>query len=407
MKSSFASIWRLAFGIRRFAVLAALGLAVAAVGETADTVPASQPSIAARVRVAELSRHAADLIEHRQFPQAEQTLNQALAIDLQNTTCLYNLAAVHAAMGRDQQAVEDLTRATDAGFTDFSLISHNAAFDRLTFAPKFQALLARKDQIVHHAGELIVAQLKVQFGNRYLYRVDEPHKLVIVADVDQAEIDRIIDELHTELASEEANIFSHPPDEFIKVIVASSIDFAKQEHRYDVGGRYDDSMRTLIVKADGFALRHEFTHALHAADQHALEQEHPIWLSEGLAVLFEQPRTEDGKMLPGENWRLARVQAVAKNDALIPIEKLVKMDRIAFTDRAELAYGEAGSLLMYLYQQHQLKSFYDAYTAGYAKDPTGITALNSVTGESTAVLQKHWTQWLVDQAAPPAPEKSQ
>ena len=99
------------------------------------------------------------------------------------------------------------------------------------------------------------------------------------------------------------------------------------------------------------------------------------------------------------------MQAVAKHDALIPIEKLVKMDRAAFTERAELAYGEAGSLLLYLCEQHKLKSFYDAYAASYAKDPTGIAALNSVTGLSTSELQKEWIQWLLDQTSPSVPGK--
>ena len=186
--------------------------AIAAFGRATDTSPASQPSIADRVHVAELSRHAADLIEHRQFPEAEQTLNQALAIDSQNTTCLYNLAAVHAAMGRDQQAIEDLTRATDAGFTDFSLISSNSAFARLKTLPKFQSLLARKEEIVHHAADKIAAQLKQQFGNRYLYRIDEPHKLVLVADVDEAAIDRMIDEpAHRSWPARRVIFFLIPP----------------------------------------------------------------------------------------------------------------------------------------------------------------------------------------------------
>ena len=107
-----------------------------------------------------------------------------------------------------------------------------------------------------------------------------------------------------------------------------------------MGGHYDDATRTILVKRPGAELRHEYVHALHAADQHALGQEHPVWLSEGLATLFEQPgftpatQPTSSRMIPADTWRLARVQAAARHDTLIPLDKLLKLDRAAFTARA-------------------------------------------------------------------------
>jgi hypothetical protein len=73
---------------------------------------------------------------------------------------------------------------------------------------------------------------------------------------------------------------------------------------------------------------------------------------------------------------------------------MLKLDRAAFTARATLAYGQSASLLLYLYEHQMLKRFYDAYTTGYAHDPTGQQALESVAGKPLPELEDDWTAWM-------------
>jgi tetratricopeptide (TPR) repeat protein len=376
------------------------------------TTATSQPTEADRRHAFDLSRKAADLIDAQKWREAEKALDESLALVPDNYVCLYNLALVHATTGRAAAAMGDLERATDAGFTDFHRLLNDPAFVPLRELPRFDQLLARRDQIKHHAAERMLGELKKSFGDRYRYELDEAHQLVIAARLDQATLDQAAGYLRVEQQSLEEQIFSHPPDELVRVIIASSLDFSKLEHRADVGGHYDDATRTILVKRPGPELRHEYVHALHAADQHALGQEHPVWLSEGLATLYEQPGTTpstqpaSSRMIPSDTWRLARVQASAKHDSLIPIEKLLTLDRAAFTARADLAYGEGGSILLYLYDHQLLKKFYDTYTSGYAKDPSGAAALTQVTGMSLPELQHKWAEWLLPRTVPPRPVPS-
>ena len=389
-------------------VLAVLLLAAAGVARPAaiSTRPSSVPTESERRQVGELSRRAADLIDQRKFLEAEHVLQDALSLIPKNSTCLYDLAGVEAALGRREEAISSLERATEAGFTDFTQIEHNPGFDGLRDLPRYQQLLARKHEIRHRVAERILGELKTQFGDRYAYLVDEPRKLAFADGLGPASLGELQSAIRWQLASQEQQIFSHPPDEFIRVIVATPADFSRLERRSGVSGHYDDSTRTLLVKRLGPELRHEFTHALHAADQHALDQEHPVWLSEGLATLYEYPTFEvsgddDRHLIPADTWRLAHVQAAAKHNVLIPIVKLVAMDRSKFTERADLAYGESASLLLYLFEHEVLKRFYDSYTQGYATDSSGLVALKLATGMSENDLQKTWVNWLLPRTVPP------
>jgi hypothetical protein len=375
-----------------------------------STTPTSRPVDPKKIQVSSLSHLALDQIDQRRFRDAERTLKEAIDLDPENATCLFNLACVHAAMRKPAVALEDLKRATSAGFTDFSHVENNPIFIDVRATPGYAELVARKAEITHAAGQRIVAELRKAFGDRYLYDVDEKRKFVFAAHTSKTVLQSLEKTIHEEAASLGDLVFAHPSDEFIRIVMATGADFAKIENRPGVGGYYDDSARMLLVHRPGFELRHEFVHALHAADQHALGEAHPIWLSEGLATLYETPRRDPAnptKLLPNDTWRLATVQSAARRGTLIPLEDLLKMKRDAFTNRADLAYGEAGSLLMYLHEHEMLKGFYAAYTERFEQDPTGRTALEHITGKTLPDLQTDWVEWLSSRPVPPRPRVDQ
>lgn len=141
-----------------------------------------------------------------------------------------------------------------------------------------------------------------------------------------------------------------------------------------------------------------------------LGQEHPTWLAEGLASMYEagtfDPRPGSRStppeldLNPHDNFRLTFIQNAARGHKVIPFDKLLVMTQKDFVDKAMIAYGESSSLMLYLYEQGQLKPFYEAYKTGFDKDPTGREALEKVSGQKLADLEKTWTAWMLRRPAP-------
>jgi tetratricopeptide (TPR) repeat protein len=369
-------------------------------GLSLPRVAPADPSPAQQQQAADLSHRASDLIDAGKLSEAESTLRQALALVPAQPTRLYNLACVLEGEGKSADAMTALEQATDAGFTDFTILSHNRTLAPLRNSLRYAALLARKDQIVHHAAGIALSALRRELGDKYLYDADEQHKLVFAVGVDRPALAMLKRDLLSIESAEESEIFSHPPDEFIRIVIPTEADFSRLAPSPHLGGEYDDTTRTAVSMRLGQFMTHEFTHALHAADQHALGQAHPVWLSEGLASLYESAEVDGGQLIPHDSSRLKYVRASAKNGTLPSLEQLLKMNREDFNARPDLTYGEASYLLRYLQENGQLRSFYDAYTAGYGADTTGAIAWTQVTRITLSALQKTFEKWIEDRPDP-------
>ena len=138
-------------------------------------------------------------------------------------------------------------------------------------------------------------------------------------------------------------------------------------------------------------LIHELTHALHLADMKALGQQHPMWIIEGLGTLFESTTHDGTRYLGVANFRLPGLIDALSADASIPLKTLASIDRNGFKPQC---FEQSRYLLMYLQEHKQLESFYSEYKKSYSKDPTGIAALEKVTGMRTDAFEKTWAMWV-------------
>jgi hypothetical protein len=364
------------------------------------TGPAADLQVRAK-RVADLTRAAIQFATDNKLADAERALVEALALDPGNPTNLYNYACVLALTDRPDAAVTCLERTAECGWSDFTHLERDADLKSLRDLPRYQALLARKDEYRQRAAERALAGLKKHFGDGYLYELDADRKLIFATNVDAPTLDALKKWLVAQSASQWADLFAHRPDEFIGVVVPSAADYRKIVKVPGVGGFYNDAGKVLIAQRLGQTITHEFTHALHAADRAPLGQDHPIWVAEGLASMYEAAQFEGDKLVPRDNFRLSYLQGAAKVRRLIPLDQLVTMKQSDFVARANLAYGAASSVMLYLYEQNLLRPFYEAYKGTYGVDPTGRKALEQVTQTPLAAFEKAWVAWMV--ARPPVP----
>lgn len=373
----------------------------------ATSQPAVDPKVAQARKLLDLTRRSIRLLESKKWKEAEAALQQALVIDPEEPTNLYNMACLKALTGHKDDALVYLEKSADAGFTDFIHISQDTDLTTLREEPRYKAFIAKKDVYQRKFADLAVAELKKRFGDEYLYEIDEADKLIFATNTDRPTLDSLKANLVRQAKSQWDQLFEHKPDQYIAVVVPSPSDYRKilrQLHMpQGVEGFYNHASRTLIAAGLGFVTMHEFTHALHASDLDPLGQEHPIWLVEGMAVLFESTEYDGDVLTPKDNMRVKDVQSAARQNRLVPLEKLLKMEQRDFVNmnNVMLDYAEAGSVIHYLYDQGLLRKFYDTYKADYDKDKTGKIAIEKVSGKPLVDFEKDWKEWMLRRT--PAP----
>ncbi len=349
------------------------------------------------------------LLHVRQNDAAEQVIAEALALWPNQPMNLYNMSCLKALKGFSDEAMALLNHAAAAGFTDFDHIASDPDLQSLHSRADFQQLLSEKPRFLHRAAEAVLRELKHQLGDGYLYEIDDDDKLIFATNTDAVTLAALKKMLVAQARSQHVQLFGHVSDQFITVILPSNRDFAAMITQPGVEGIYDHDQHVLVARGLGFVTQHEFTHAMHYADIEPTEQDHPVWLVEGIAVLFEHAEFESNPsdpqtplLIPQPGFRLASLQAAAAShlNLLIPWDKLLVMAQPQFVDKAAIAYAESGSIMDYLYRHDQLRKFYDAFKANYDKDRTGRLALEQVTGLTLDALEKDWKQWMLRQKPP-------
>jgi hypothetical protein len=357
-------------------------------------------------KLIELTRRSVELMNKKEFKAAESTLAEAIALEPREPTNLYNMACLLAQTDRKDAALSFLEQSAEAGFIDFIHIAHDTDLNSLHEDDRYKAFMGKKDKYLRKAAELVIEDLRKRFGEDYLYEIDDADKLIFATNLDRPTLDALKQNLVRQAHSQWDQIFANKPDQYIAVVVPGPREFHKIIRMQGVEGIYQHEARTLIAKGLGFVTSHEFTHALHAADLDPLGQEHPIWLVEGMAVLFERADYEkgpDGKevLTPLDNERLARLQAAARQKKLVPLSRLFKMEQPEFLgSRVMECYAESGSVMQYLYDQKLLRPFYDTFKENFAKDKSGRLALEKVTGKSLEDFETDWKSWMLTRLPP-------
>ena len=266
-------------------------------------------------RIARINRQLTALFEQKKYEQCEALLKEALKLDPDNGITWYNLACVHSRTGRKDRAVEALDTAVAHGYSGFRHMERDPDLDAIRKMPGYRKIIARRDEIHRERAEKIRDRLRKEFGEGYLVGVDHERKLVFATNVDRHTLDEMKQRLTTYATAQWADLFTHGFERYHTVVVPRSSDWPSER----MGGFYARQTHTLYARNVGMTLVHEFTHALHAADQDGFGQHHPIWVTEGLATLFETSRVADGHAMPRVNRRLNLLQHLVRRKRTAPL----------------------------------------------------------------------------------------
>jgi len=239
----------------------------------------------------------------------------------------------------------------------------------------------------------IADQYLGRLGDGYIARHDSARRLVHISALDPAH--------HAEtvaLLSQYADAFcktlsTSRPEWLVTVLLPTVEDYRAMAPRSGVLGYYDPSKCLLVSIDRANVLVHEFIHALHHADCAASRQHHPLWVSEGLATLFESSKTSPTGIQPYVDTRSVTLQNAIRMHRQIPLARLLSDKGPIWTSNEELCYAEARHLMLYLHRQGKLRCFYAALKSLYNQDRTGRKAVETALGEKLPKIEKQWLAW--------------
>lgn len=242
-------------------------------------------------------------------------------------------------------------------------------------------------------------ELQQQVGHNY--NVVRRGMFLIASDLDKKRFDYVVDGVFAccqEILSKE--FFRKRPQEIVTIYIFKSkksyinglADYFAMEP-ISPYGHYGHRKRYIVVNyATGpGTFVHEMTHALMAADF----PKAPIWVSEGIASLYEQCKVEGDSLRGDQNWRLPELKKGIKENKLTPLEALFSSDTKVFRMvRESLHYAQSRYFCKYMEELGVLRKVYANFRDNVDKDPTGITAVEDAFGKPISVIEKDWLAWV-------------
>lgn len=223
-----------------------------------------------------------------------------------------------------------------------------------------------------------------KYGEDMLYDVDDKLKILFVMGTDQRSLAEVKLRLSAHAEALRNDLFKFGSKDYLSVIVPK-----KWANPKITGHFYPDLVDAATT---GCNLMHEFTHALHYADQVGRNQMQPVWLMEGFASMYESSEVVNGHVEPKLNSRLSGLQRELKDNKYLPFAKMMQLEHRQFTSRH---YAQANYMCLYLHATGKLPQWYAAYNEGFAADSSGVAATEKIYGKKLEEVEKDWLTWVL------------
>ena len=160
-------------------------------------------------------------------------------------------------------------------------------------------------------------------------------------------------------------------------------------------GYFSKRHNTLImnIATGGGTLVHEMVHPFIDSNFPGC----PSWFNEGLASLYEQCGSRNGRIVGFTNWRLAGLQRAIKKRLLPSFKTLMATSTTEFYNQDPgTNYAQARYLCYYLQQRNLLRKFYHLFARNFRTDPTGYNTLKKVLRvKNMTAFQKRWEKYIL------------
>ncbi|MGE3107397.1 MAG: PDZ domain-containing protein [Phycisphaerales bacterium] len=382
------------------------------------------------IRKNQLNKQIDAAFDKSDYVLAESLLRELIKIDGENFVPWYNLACALSMQGRTQDAGPALEKSIELGFSDLGALQSDPHLVAVRRTSNYRKIVASWNAILDARIESNLQAIKKTYGPSYTAERDESLRLAYVSAFAPGSFENAKKEVKQLTQWWEATVATPVTGPtggaagvpggaagdaknvpWVLVVLPSKADYqkwamAKFGSRWQqIGGSYSHDEKKLVAKDIGSTLRHEYWHVLHWRDMTSRRQQHPIWIMEGLCSLPEDIEiTPDGSMKPIGSWRTNQARKLAVSGNLMPWDRLFEVQQKQFIGSRPLAYyAQARCVFLFLWNRGKLKAWYEAYTAGYAEDPSGKAAMEKMFGKPLKDVQKEYAAWL--RSLPVAPEE--
>lgn len=349
----------------------------------------------------QMAQKAMELFQAKKYDEAITVLQELVKEKPDDEVALYNIACAYALLKKPDDAMAYLQKSVEAGFGDFELIQSDPDLQCLRNLDGYKKLIQSKELYQKKAADKKLSELKKQYGEGYIYEIDDKRKLIYASAASEGLLNKIQDFLNKFADGERFYLFKNKPSYYITILVPTIKDFVKLVPDPRIGGFYAHQIKTLICRDTDMTLRHEFTHALHFADISSRRQTHPIWIAEGLSTCFEDSELVNGRVVPRYNERINQMKELIKNDRVIPWETLANMDHKEFMQKALECYAEVRAIFYWMDKNDQLKTFYYTYLNDLFTNKdnfNGMATMQKIYGKKIELIENDWKRWVTKAA---------
>lgn len=331
----------------------------------------------------ELCRRADKLMDEKKVDEAinvlKKVLEKVLADKPDYRRALYGMACAYSLKKKKSKALDYLEEAVEAGYDAIHTVERDPRLKYIRKHRRYKAIIKRKDKIQLKGARKRAKAMESQKDPGDLLEIDQELKIIWAVGRPKHVYEELKKEFKNIAGSLNKTLFEHKRDYYILALIS-----------HGWGGFYNHQQKQLCVPHEGLHLIHEYVHSLHYADSDYRGQQHPGWISEGFATLFETSAIIDGELKPMPNFRLGTMKKILNTGSYVPWEEFFKMKGFGGLNK----YAIARYMFYYFYEKGKLKKWYDTYCATYEKDPTSKLAVEKVFGKPLAEVEKDFKKWV-------------